>query len=327
MSDLMRALLQDSYGEARDVLAFDDIPVPEPGEGEVRVRVHAAALNAADVYIMRGRPTIGRLAFGLPRPRQPIRGRDLAGVVDAVGPGVTRLSVGDRVAAEGDGALAEYACLKETLPVRVSASLPLAEAAAVPLAGVTALQAVRVGGVRSGHRVLVNGAAGGVGSFTVQLAAANGAEVTGVCGARNAETVLSLGAARVIDYAAEDFVGTGPYDVVVDLAGNRTLRELRTALAPDGTLVLSSGNGTPMMGPLWRNAAASLTSPLTGRRLRPLLARTSRDEVGYLFSRIARGDLRPLIGRTYPFEEAVEALAHVSEGHARGKVVVTLREE
>lgn len=326
MSDLMRALVQNTYGEARDVLALDDVPAPEPGEGEVRVRVHAAALNAADVYIMRGVPTVARLAFGLSRPRQRIRGRDLAGVVDAVGPGVAGLAAGDRVAAEGEAALAEYTCLKASLAARIPDGLPMDRAAAVPLAGVTALQAVRTGGVESGHRVLVNGASGGVGAFTVQLAAAAGAEVTGVCSARNGEFVRSLGA-RALDYAAEDFVRTGPYDVVVDLAGNRTLRELRAALTPGGTLVLSSGNGTRAMGPLWRNTAASLASPFTRRRLRPFLARTNPEDVGDLLSRAAAGGLDPVVGRTFPFQEAADALDHVSGGHARGKVVVTLREE
>lgn len=326
MSDLMRAVVQSTYGEARDVLAFDEVPVPEPREGEVRVRVHAAALNAADVYIMRGEPLVGRLAFGPSRPRQRIRGRDLAGVVDAVGPGVRGLATGDRVACEGDGALAEYACLKQFLPVRVPDTVPLREAAAVPLAGVTALQAVRNGGVGSGDRVLVNGAAGGVGSFTVQLAAAAGAQVTGVCSARNGGFVRSLGA-RAIDYATEDFTRTGPYDVVIDLVGNRTLRELRSALTPAGTLVLSGAGGTPVMGPLWRNAAASLTSPFTRQRLRPFLARANAEDLGDLLTRVAEGDLRAPVERTHPFEEAVDALAHVSQGHARGKVVVTLREE
>ncbi|WP_436892127.1 NAD(P)-dependent alcohol dehydrogenase [Nocardiopsis dassonvillei] len=318
----MRALLQSAYGEARDVLAFDEVPVPEPGAGEVRVRVHAATLNAADVYIMRGEPTVGRLAFGLPRPRQRIRGRDLAGVVDAVGPGVTGLAAGDRVAAEGEAALAGYTCLKASLAVRIPDGLPMDRAAAVPLAGVTALQAVRTGGVGPGHRVLVNGASGGVGTFAVQLAAAAGAGVTGVCSARNGELVQSL-SARALDYAAEDFTRTGPYDVVIDLAGNRTLRELRSALAPTGTLVLSSGHGSRAMGPLWRNAAASLASPFSRQDLRPFLARTDPDDVGELLSRVAAGTLHPVIGRTYPFERAVDALAHVSEGHARGKVVVT----
>ncbi|MFY7066509.1 NAD(P)-dependent alcohol dehydrogenase [Nocardiopsis changdeensis] len=326
MSDLMRALVQTAYGEARDVLAFAEAPVPEPGEGEVRVRVHAAALNAADVYIMRGEPVVGRLAFGPSRPRQRIRGRDLAGVVDAVGPGVRGLGPGDRVAGEGEGSLAEYACVKASRAARVPDTVSLHDAAAVPLAGVTALQAVRDGGVGPGDRVLVNGAAGGVGSFAVQLAAAAGAEVTGVCSAGGSGFVRSLGA-RAIDYAAEDFTRTGPYDAVIDLAGNRTLRELRGALAPDGTLVLSSGNGTRMMGPLWRNAAASLASPFTRQRLRPFLARTAREDVGDLLARIAGGGLRVRVERTHPFEEAADALAHVSGGHARGKVVVTLREE
>ncbi|WP_306366820.1 NAD(P)-dependent alcohol dehydrogenase [Nocardiopsis sp. CC223A] len=322
----MRAVVQGTYGEARDVLAFDQIPVPEPREGEVRVRVHAAALNAADVYIMRGEPIAGRLAFGLSRPRQRVRGRDLAGVVDAVGPGVRDLGPGDRVTAEADGALAEYACLKESLPVRVPDTVSLHDAAAVPLAGVTALQAVRIGGVESGDRVLVNGAAGGVGSFAVQLAVAAGAEVTGVCSARNGGFVRSLGA-RALDYAAEDFTRTGSYDVVIDLVGNRTLRELRGALTPDGTLVLASGNGTPVMGPLWRNAAASLASPFTRQRLRSFLARANREDLGELLDRVGKGDLHARVERTHPFEEAVDALAHVAGGHARGKVVVTLREE
>ncbi|MDE3724066.1 NAD(P)-dependent alcohol dehydrogenase [Nocardiopsis sp. N85] len=328
MNRTMKAIAHDEYGEAADVLAPREVPVPEPGRGEVRVKVHAVSLNAADVYITRGEPTIGRLAFGWPRPKRTIRGRDVAGVVDSVGPGVTEWSPGDRVAAEGEESLAEYTCVKASLLARVPDGVPLTEAAAVPLAGVTALQAVRVGEVKAGDRVLVNGASGGVGTFIVQLATAAGAEVTGVCGAGNTDLVRSLGAVHVVDYGVEDFTeAKEPYDVVIDLAGNRSLRELRSALAPGGTLVLTSGHGSRAMGPLWRNAAASLTSPFVRQRLRPFLARTGVDgEVEGLLERVAAGTLRPAVGRTYPFERAVDALAHVSRGHARGKVVVVLRE-
>ncbi len=323
----MKAILQERYGRA-DVLALQDVDLPVPAAGEVRVAVRAASVNAADWHIMRGDPYLARLTIGLGRPRAKVRGRDFAGVVDAVGAGVTRLRPGDEVYGEtgmADGAFAEYVCVSSNLVEAKPANLTFSEAAAVPLAGVTALAGLRV--VAAGDHVLVNGASGGVGTFAVQIAKALGASVTGVCSTRNVALVSSLGADRVIDYTVEDFTRGSRYDVVFDLVGNHSLGSLRRALSPEGTLVLSgggvSGDGS-LFGPMGLLMRAKAVSPFVRQRVVVLTASTTREQLAALRELIEAGSVTPAIDRTYPLSAVPDAIRYVEEEHARAKVVITV---
>lgn len=326
----MKALVQDIYGTS-DVLRLEDVDDPEPGEGEVLVRIVAASVNAADWHIMRGEPRVARLMdrkiFARKAPRERIRGRDLAGTVEAVGSGVTGWQVGDEVLGEDEATLAEYAAVPASCLARKPEDLTFEQAAALPLAAGTADLCLTAGAVRSGHRVLVIGASGGVGTFAVQLAALLGATVTGVCSTRNVELVTSLGAASVVDYTAQDFTRTGAsYDVVVDLVGNRRLRDLRRVVAKGGTLVLSGG-GNPgegrFLGPVGLMAKGGLFGRLLGLRVQIPMAKPDADRLAELAAMAASGALRPVIERTFPLADAAAAIRHLEVEHARGKVVVT----
>ncbi|MEU7074877.1 NAD(P)-dependent alcohol dehydrogenase [Streptomyces narbonensis] len=323
----MKAWVQDRYGST-DVLEFTEVERPAPREREVLVRVHAAAVNAADWHLMRGDPYVARLALGLRRPKERIRGRDFAGRVEAVGAGVTGLRPGDEVFGEAPGSFAEYVCAPETATERKPAGLTFEQAAAIPLAGNTALMGLRdLGKTRPGMKVLVNGASGGVGTFAVQLAKAFGAEVTGVCSARNAQLVLGLGADRVIDYTRDDFTtGQDRYDLVFDLVGNRSLAALRRVLSPAGTLVLSGGGvfeGGSVFGPMGLIVKGQLLSLLPGRRLHVLTAEPRRENLAALRELAENGGITPVVERTYPLAEAPRALRYVEEEHARAKVVLS----
>lgn len=327
----MKALVQDIYGTS-DVLRLEDVADPVPAAGEVLVRIAAASVNAADWHIMRGEPRVARLMdrtiFGRRGPRQPIRGRDLAGTIEAVGPGVVGWKVGDEVLGEDEATLAEYAAVPAASLARRPAGLSVEEAAALPLAAVTADLCLTAGAVRAGQRVLVVGASGGVGTFAVQLAVASGATVTGVCSTRNVELVTSLGASAVVDYTEQDFTRTGAsYDVVVDLVGNRRLRDLRRVVAKGGTLVLSGG-GNPgegrILGPVGLMAKGGLFGRLLGLRVQIPLAKPDAARLGELAVMAAAGELRPVIERTFPLADAAAAIRHLEVEHARGKVVVTV---
>lgn len=319
----MKAIVQDGYGSP-DVLKLQEIDQPAVGEGDVLVRVRAAAVNPLDRHIVRGRPYLARFLFGWPRPKVPVRGVDVAGVVEAVGPGVERFRVGDEVFGWCRGAFAEYAAAAADHFVPKPASLTFEQAAAVPVAAFTALQALRdVGRVRPGQAVLINGAAGGVGTFAVQIAKVLGADVTGVCSARNADLVRSLGADRVVDYAREDFARLGRrYDLVLDNVGNRSLADCRRALSPAGTLVLNnSAAGRPSVL-LGRMLAAPILSRLGRQKFRPFLARANHGDLAVLKDLIASEKLRSVVDRTFPLEETAAAIAYLEAGHARGKVIV-----
>jgi NADPH:quinone reductase-like Zn-dependent oxidoreductase len=322
----MRAAVQQQYGPP-SVLEVREVEVPAPGRGEVLVRVGAAALHPGDCFVMAGEPYLVRLAFGLRRPGTGIPGRDLAGVVAAVGQDVTAVRPGDEVFGWSTaGTLAQYACVPEDHLVPVPANVPLVQAAAVPTSALTALQALRdVADVRTGQRVLITGASGGVGSFAVQIATAFGAEVTGVCSTRNVDLVRSLGAAHVIDYTTTDVTGTGTrYDVILDNVEAQPLAAVREALAPTGTLIPNSGHGGRWLGPLPRIAKARVLSAFTRQRLKPFLSVEKREDLVTLADLLATGQVTPLIDRTYPLGDAADALRHVTAGHTRGKVVVTV---
>ena len=325
----MKAIVQDRFGPP-EVLRLADIDRPEIGPGDVLVRVHAAGLNPYDWHMLRGDPLIARLipgAVGLTRPKYRVAGVDAAGVVEAVGADVRELSVGDEVLGFCPGAFAEYARAEAGKVVPKSAGLTFEQAAAIPIAATTALRGIReVGQVRAGHRVLVNGAAGGVGSYAVQIAAVLAAEVTGVCSTRNAELVRSLGAAHVIDYTTDDFTRQpARYDVIFDNVGNRPLSRLRRALAPAGILVLNGG-GSPghVVGPLGTMLRAAVVNGFVRQHLRFLPTREDRAELAAITALIEDGKLTPVLDRTYPMADTTEALRYVEGGHAHGKVVITV---
>ena len=320
------AIVQDRYGPV-DVLELKEVDKPVAGDDDLLVRVHAAGVNAADWHFMRGEAYIARVVFGLRKPKKRLLGRDVAGTVEAVGKNVTQFRPGDEIYAEVTaGSFAGCVCVRAGLAELKPASLTFMQAAAVPLAGNTALQGLRdTGKVRPGQKVLINGAAGGVGTFAVQIAKSFGADVTGVCSTRNAGLVRSIGADHVIDYTREDFTRSGQrYDLIFDLAGNHSLAECRRALAPAGTLVLSSGTGGRWLGPMGRIIGALMLDPFVRHRLRPLVATPSKENLAALRELIESGKVTPVIDRTYPLRQAPEAIGYVEKGHARGKVVITV---
>ncbi|MEU0466275.1 NAD(P)-dependent alcohol dehydrogenase [Amycolatopsis sp. NPDC006131] len=328
----MKAIVQDRYGSP-DVLSLQETDQPRPSAGEVLVRVRAAAVNAYDWHIMRGDPYVLRLAArSLRGPRFRIRGRDVAGVVDAVGDGVTGLSPGDEVygdTGESDGAFAEYVCVPAERLAPKPAKLTFERAAAVPLAGSTALVGLRdAGRLRAGQHVLINGASGGVGTFAVQIAKALGATVTAVCSTRNVELVTSLGADHVVDYTREDFTrGASRYELVLDLVGNRSLADLRRVLTPEGTLLLSGGGvsrGGSVFGPMGLITRGRLASRFTRQRIADFSGSSNRELLTALSELIEAGRVEPVIDRDFPLEKTAEAIRYLETEHARAKVVITL---
>ena len=322
----MRAAVQHRYGPP-SVLETSEVGLPPPGRGDVLVRVGAASVHPGDYFVMTGRPYVVRLVFGLRRPRHGIPGRDLAGVVAAIGTGVTELRPGDQVFGwSTTGTLAEYARVPADNLVPVPANVSVIDAAAVPTSAMTALQALRdIANVRPGQTVLVTGASGGVGSFAVQIAKAFGAEVTGVCGTGNVDLVRSLGADHVVDYTTTDFTRTGRrYDVILDNVEAQPLAAVRRALTPTGTLIPNSGHGGRWLGPIGRIVTARVLSRFTRQRLRPFTSVEKRRDLLTLADLLATGQVRPVIDRTYALDEAADALRHVGAGHTRGKVVVTI---
>lgn len=322
----MDAWTQTRYGGV-DEVRLSRIDVPQPKTGEVLLRIRATGLNAADRHLMTGEPLLLRAAFGWRRPRQPVRGIDVAGSVLALGPDVPDVSVGDEVVGElaFGGGLAEYAVIAAERLVPRPAAVGPALAAALPIAGGTAWQALDRARVASGHRVLVVGASGGVGTFAVQLAVLRDAEVHAVCSERNRALVGSIGARTTYDRAATplDALPAGTFDAVLDLAGDSPLRTLRRLVRDGGSAVLIAGEGGRLVGPIPRIARASLLSVRSRRPLHPLSAKARPDILRELLSLVAGGRLTPVIERTWPLVEAGEALAHLAAGHTVGKVVVT----
>ncbi len=325
----MRAIVQDVYGSA-DVLELRDIDRPPIGDDEVLVQVRAAGVDPGVWHLMTGEPYLLRaMGFGLRKPKVAVRGRDLAGVVEAVGAQVTRFRPGDEVygTCEG-GSFAEYAAAAQQRLASKPANASFEQAAAVPISGVTALQGVRdCGRVQPGHQVMVIGAAGGVGSFAVQIAKASGATVTGVCSTAKADLVRSLGADDVIDYTHDEIDRDGGrYDVVVDTAGNRPLSLLRRAMTPHGTLVLVGGEhgGGPLLGGFDRQFRAPLVSMFVGQRLRGLVAKERAEDLDAMTRLIESRAVTPVIDRTYALADAPDAIRYLAGGHATGKVVVTV---
>ncbi|MDO8847672.1 MAG: NAD(P)-dependent alcohol dehydrogenase [Coriobacteriia bacterium] len=318
----MKAVIQTGYGSA-DVMELKELVRPTPGEGEVLVRVMAASLAAGEYFGMRGKPFPIRFYIGFPKPKKDfVVGIDFAGVVEAVGPNVTRFQPGDEVFGECHGSCAEYAVAGEGSIAPKPASLSFEQAAAVPTSACTALQALRDHGkVGPGQKVLINGASGGVGPFAVQVAKALGAEVTAVCSPRNVEMLRSIGADHVIDYTKEDFTkGSARYDVILDNVGSHSLSATRRVLTSTGLHVPSSGHA----GMSWV-IAATLAGAFVRQQVSPFIAATNTETLLALNELIEAGKVTPVVDRTYPLGESAQAFAYLDEGHARGKVVIAVK--
>jgi NADPH:quinone reductase-like Zn-dependent oxidoreductase len=323
----MKAIIQDKYG-LPDVLELSEVDKPMPKDDGVVVRVHAASVHPGDYFGMTGLPYIMRLGFGLRRPRKATPGFDVSGVVEAVGKDVTEFEPGDEVFGESSGgSCAEYVATPEAKLVHKPDNLSLTQAATVAVSGVTALRGMRdAGNVQPGHKVLINGASGGVGTYAVQIAKSMGAEVTGVCSAKNAEMLRSIGADHVIDYTQEDFTENGPqYDLILDNVANRSAAEMRRALKPSGKLLPNSGlSEGRWFGALGRMAKAALVSIFVSQQGRPYLALIKKGDLAELKSLIEAGKVTPVIDKTYTLSETPQAMALIGGGHARGKVVITV---
>jgi NADPH:quinone reductase-like Zn-dependent oxidoreductase len=323
----MKAMIRDAYGPP-DVLELREIDKPEIADDEVLVRVHAAGVGRDVWHVMRGLPYPIRLAgYGFRAPKNPVIGSDMAGVVEAVGKNVRRFLPRDEVFGIGNGSYAEYVCAREDKLAHKPINLTFEQAAVIAIMGSTALQALRDHGkVRPGQEVLIIGASGGVGTYAVQIAKAFGTHVTGVCSTKKVEMVRSIGADHVIDYTREDFAeGDQRYDVILDIGGNSTLARLRRALASLGTLVIIGGEGGGRwLGGTDRQLRAMILSPFVGQKLGTFVNKENHEDLIVLKELIESGKVTPVIDRTYPLAEVPEAIRYLEQGHARGKVVITV---
>jgi NADPH:quinone reductase-like Zn-dependent oxidoreductase len=321
----MKAIVHTEYGSP-DLLKLEEIDVPPIGDDQVLVKVRAASVNPLDWHYLRGKPYVVRAQSGIRRPKNTGSGADLAGTVETVGADVLEFQPGDEVYGQSIRTFAEYVRVSPGAIVRKPANLTFEQAAAVPVAGFTALQGLRdKGHIRPGQKVLMIGAAGGVGTFAVQIAKSYGAEVTGVCSTRNVDLVRSIGADLVIDYTEEDFARGGPdYDLIFELAGSHSRSSLRRILNANGTLVLCSAPEGNWLAPIIPMVAAVVSSRFSSQRVVTFLARRTVDDLNALRELIESGAVTPVIDRTYPLSEVPEAIRYLEEGHARGKVVITI---
>ena len=321
----MRAMTRTEYGGPQ-VLRLADVSTPAVGDDDVLIGVRASSINPMDWHLLRGEPYLVRLSEGLRHPTSTSVGADVAGTVVALGSSVSDFSVGDEVFGSAKGALAEFALAKARHLVAKPANATFEQASCLPVAGVTAIQALRDGAqVQRGQSVLVNGASGGVGTFAVQLAKHYGATVTGVCSARNAELVSSLGADHVVDYNVEDFTsGTASFDVVIDAVGNRRLSDLRRVVTRNGTVVIVAGAAGKWVRPMALMLKATVTSPFVRQRLHPVMAKITATDLQSLAEMVTTGSIISVVDRTYALSESADALAYLETGRARGKVVITI---
>ncbi len=325
-TELMKANVYRCYGSP-DVLSFEDVEKPTPADNEVLIKVQAASVNPLDWHYMRGSPYLMRLGTGLGAPKDIRLGVDFAGTVESVGSNVTRFKAGDEVFGGRGGAFAEYVLVPEDRAVALKPpNMTFEQAASVPIAAITALQALRdKGKIKSGQKVLINGASGGVGTFAVQIAKSFGAEVTGVCSTRNVEMVLSIGADHVFDYTKEDYTESGQrYDLIIDNVGNHSLSANRRVMNPEGILVLVGGSKGNWLGPFMRPVNAMLYSPFVDQEFVLLLARLGGEDLAILADLMQSGKVTPVIDRRYRLSELSAAIRYSEEGHARGKIVVAV---
>jgi NADPH:quinone reductase-like Zn-dependent oxidoreductase len=321
----MKAIVYSRYGSP-DVLRYEDIEKPVPKDGEVLVRVRAASVNPADWHFVRGKPYLVHMLAGLSKPKAGGVGIDLAGRVEAVGRKVTRFQPGGEVFGSSRGTFAEYVCAPESAVASKPGNVTFEQAGSVGVAALTALQGLRRGSVGPGRKVLVNGAAGGVGTFAVQIARSHGAHVTGVCHTRNVEMVRSIGADRALDYTREDFTrGAEHYDLILDCIGNHSLSALRRVMTSDGVCVMV---GKHEMGD-WIEPLVALVKPLVlsrfiRQRFVPILAKSTPEDLEVLRDLMQSGKVVPVIDRSYSLREVPDAMRYLEAGHARGKVVITV---
>jgi NADPH:quinone reductase-like Zn-dependent oxidoreductase len=323
----MKAIVHTQYGPP-DVLHLTEVAKPTPKDDEVLIKIHAASINAADWHLVRGTPFLVRfMVGGILKPKNTMTGADMAGRVEAVGKNVTQFKLGDEVFGDlsrsGWGAFAEYACAKESVLVLKPANTTFEEAAASGMAAVTALQGLRnKGKIQAGQKVLINGASGGVGTFAVQIAKSFGAEVTAVCSTRNVERMRSIGADHVIDYKKEDFVKNGQqYDLIIGANGNRSLADYKRALRPNGIYVMLGGAGSQLFEALLLGSFHSMTG---SKKIGTLMASPNQNDLMIIKELLEARKVVPVIDRCYPLSEAADALRYVEEGHAQGKVIITM---
>jgi NADPH:quinone reductase-like Zn-dependent oxidoreductase len=324
----MKAAVYRCYGSP-DVVKVEEVPKPTLQDDRILVKVHAASVNPLDWHYMRGKPYVMRaMGSGVGVPDDIRLGVDFAGTVEVVGKGVRRFKPGDEVFGGADGSFAEYVSVRENGTVALKpANMTFEQAAAVPIAAITALQALRdQGKVQAGQRVLINGASGGVGPFAVQIAKVLGADVTAVCSTRNAATARSIGADHVIDYTKEDFTQGGQrYDLIIDNVGSHSVSEYRRALTPQGALITVGGpSDDPWLGPLSALIKAALVGPFVSQKLSFFIADLNQADLETLEHLLETGKLTPVIDRHYPLSQVAEAIRYLEQGHARGKVVITL---
>ena len=322
----MKAILYTEYGSP-DVLHLKDVEKPVPADDEVLVKVHAVSVNAADLHLLRAAPFLIRLSSGFLKPKHTILGADIAGRVEAVGSNAKKFQPGDDVFGDisgwGFGGLAEYVSVSETALAPKPGNLSFEEAAAVPMATVTALQGLRdKGRIQAGQKVLINGASGGVGTYAVQIAKSFGAEVTAVCSTRNLDMARSLGADQVIDYTHEDFTQNGQqYDLILAANGYHPISAYQRALTPTGIYVMAGGAPAQMFQALLLGPWLSMTG---GKKLSNVSAKPNLKDLAFVKGLIEAGKIKPVIDRCYPLSEAAEAFRYLGEGHARGKIVITV---
>jgi NADPH:quinone reductase-like Zn-dependent oxidoreductase len=321
----VKAIVYHNYGSP-DVLQCEEIAKPTPGDSEVLIRVRAASVNPLDWRLMKGRPYSARILFGLRKPKITRPGLDVAGQLEAVGRNVTQFKPGDQVFGVCQGAFAEYACASESKLVIKPDNVTFEQAASAPVGGFTALQGLRdKGQIQPGQKVLINGAAGGVGTFAVQIAKWFGADVTGVCSTRNVDMVRSIGADHVIDYTQEDFTESGQrYDLFFDCVVNHSLSACRRVLDPKGIyIIVGAPDSRWLIGLLARPITARVLSPFVRQKLVSCMARSNKQDLTILRDLMEAGKLTPVIDRRYSLSEVPEAIRYLEEGHARGKVVIT----
>jgi len=322
----MKAAIYTRYGPP-DVVQIKDVEKPVPNENEVLIRVRAASVNPYDWHFMRGMPYLLRIMAGLRKPKDTRLGADVAGQVEAIGKNVTQFKAGDEVFGTSRGAFAEYARTTEKTLVMKPTNVTFEQAASAPIAALTALQGLRdKGHVQPGQKVLINGAAGGVGTFAVQIARSFGADVTGVCSTRNVELVRSIGTSQVVDYTQEDFTTSARrYDIILDAVGNHSLSACRRVLNPKGTLIMAGGTaGRWMIGAMTRGIRAGVVSRFVSQNMVGVLAKSTQGDLTILGELMATGKVTPVIDGRYSLSEVPEAIRYLETGHARGKVVITL---
>ncbi|MGD6855065.1 NAD(P)-dependent alcohol dehydrogenase [Bacillus infantis] len=322
----MKAIICEKYGSP-EVLKLTEIDKPVPEDDQVLVKIHAASINFGNLVLLKGEPFLARFAFGLRRPKYPIPGGDTAGVVEDAGKNVKQFKPGDKVfgdlSGSGWGSFAEYAAVPESSLALMPAGLSFTEAAAVPMAAATALQSLRdKGNIKKGQKVMIYGASGGVGTFAVQIAKSFGAEVTGVCSTRNIDILQSIGADHCIDYTKTDFSSWNvQYDLILGVNGSNSMRTYRRALKPDGQFIHVGGSGKQMFQALMMGPWVSFTGK---QKVGSFLQRQNQNDLIFVAKLIEEGKVRPIIDRTYSLEDIPEAYRYFAEGHARGKVVISM---